>query len=459
MDISTNKDMPTFNMKAVVQETGLKPDTLRAWERRYGLPTPTRTSGGHRLYSQHDIDTLKWLVARQEEGLSISRAVELWQQLEAEGQDPLATVPPPATEQARAAVPAPVSGSRIDKLRTDWIEACMNFDEETAQHILSQAFALFPIETVCFELLQRALHEIGQGWYEGSISVQQEHFASNLALRQLDALLLSAPVPKRSQRLLVACAPGEQHTFSALLLALLLRWRDLDVVYLGANVPVERLEEALQTVKPQLVILVAQTLYTAGTTTEMAAVLHQAQVPLAFGGAVFSQLEETRNRITGHFLGEDLPATLNTVEQLLQTPSPAPEGEKIPVDYQQALAHYRQNRAVIEADMRQSPAAEQLDPTDLENANEDLGNNITGALRLGNMALLDANIDWVGGLLVTHHFRMPTEVVETYVKSYHQAVKTHLDQRGQPLKAWFEALVSKPDFPEALIPDRRHAGR
>ena len=39
----------TFNLKAVVQETGLKPDTLRAWERRYGLPQPDGTDGGHRL--------------------------------------------------------------------------------------------------------------------------------------------------------------------------------------------------------------------------------------------------------------------------------------------------------------------------------------------------------------------------------------------------------------------------
>ena len=76
---------PRFNLKAVVQQTGLKPDTLRAWERRYGLPTPERSSGGHRLYSRRDIDTIKWLIARQQEGLSIKRAVEQWRQIEADG--------------------------------------------------------------------------------------------------------------------------------------------------------------------------------------------------------------------------------------------------------------------------------------------------------------------------------------------------------------------------------------
>ncbi len=73
--MNPTKDTPLYNLKAVVQETGLKPDTLRAWERRYGVPSPMRADSGHRLYSQNDIDMLHWLVARQEEGLSISRSI------------------------------------------------------------------------------------------------------------------------------------------------------------------------------------------------------------------------------------------------------------------------------------------------------------------------------------------------------------------------------------------------
>ncbi|MBK8782184.1 MAG: MerR family transcriptional regulator [Anaerolineales bacterium] len=91
---------PAFNLKAVLLETGLAADTLRAWERRYGLPTPNRSAGGHRLYSQYDIETIKWLIARQAEGLSISRAVEMWNEHIASGLDPLAgytssSFPPP----------------------------------------------------------------------------------------------------------------------------------------------------------------------------------------------------------------------------------------------------------------------------------------------------------------------------------------------------------------------------
>jgi DNA-binding transcriptional MerR regulator len=59
---------PLYNLKAVTNEVGLNPATLRAWERRYGLLKPKRTPGGHRLYSRQDIEMLKWLVERQKEG-------------------------------------------------------------------------------------------------------------------------------------------------------------------------------------------------------------------------------------------------------------------------------------------------------------------------------------------------------------------------------------------------------
>ena len=85
---------PAYNLKVVLKETGLAADTLRAWERRYGLPVPERSAGGHRMYSQRDIETIKWLMARQEEGLSISRAVDLWNEHNASGADPLADFPP-----------------------------------------------------------------------------------------------------------------------------------------------------------------------------------------------------------------------------------------------------------------------------------------------------------------------------------------------------------------------------
>ena len=91
MPRSINKK-PVYNLNLVLQETGIKADTLRAWERRYNLPQPERTEGGHRLFSEYDIETIKWLIARQEDGMRISRAVDLWNNILRGGEDPLQRV-------------------------------------------------------------------------------------------------------------------------------------------------------------------------------------------------------------------------------------------------------------------------------------------------------------------------------------------------------------------------------
>ncbi|HEX6384141.1 MAG TPA: MerR family transcriptional regulator [Anaerolineae bacterium] len=427
---------PTFNMKVVVQETGIKPDTLRAWERRYGVPDPKRTSGGHRVYSQYEIDMLKWLLARQEEGMSISHAVELWKQMEAEGKNPLQSMPP--------LEPAPVlavSGDVVDELRQAWLEACLDFDEYRAQHILAQAFAVYSIETVCFEILQAGLQKVGQGWYEGSVTVQQEHFTSALALRQVEAILAATPPPTREERVIVACPPQELHTFGPLLLALLLRRRGWDVVYLGANVPLERLETAVRSIGPNLAILAAQSLNTAATLLQMADLLHWLNVPLAFGGSVFDRIEAARQRIPGYFLGTELQAAPQAVEQLVEFTPPLPDLGPISEAYQQALDHFREQRAAIEADVHESAHVENLTAVELGNANDGLGDNIEAALTLGDMNFINANIEWLRGLLVNYHDRMPAETIKTYLEAYYEAAQEHLDERGQPILDWFEAVL------------------
>ena len=43
---------PVYSIGAVARMLDIPPATLRTWEERYGLPTPERSPGGHRLYSR-----------------------------------------------------------------------------------------------------------------------------------------------------------------------------------------------------------------------------------------------------------------------------------------------------------------------------------------------------------------------------------------------------------------------
>jgi len=426
----TSRQTPSYNLKAVVQQTGLKPDTLRAWERRYGLPQPQRSEGGHRLYSAQDVETIKWLIARQREGLSIKRAVAFWRQLEAEGQDPLYA----ATSSAAQATSAPLlraAGHTLAKLRQDWIDACLAFDEQGAENILTQAFALYPPETVCLELLQRGVAHVGDGWYRGQTTVQQEHFATALAMRRLEALIMAAPAPTRPGRILVACPPQENHTFSPLLLTFLLRRRGWDVLYLGASVPLERMKTTVSTARPRLVILAAQRLHTAATLLAMAQLLQQEGVPLAFGGMVFNVLPALRRRIPGHFLGQSLEDGPAAIEQLMASPRPHPPLEAVPLAYLQALEHYRERQVYIEAHLGQALERTGIDPEHLAIANAEMSRNIIAALTLGDMAFLGVEIEWIKGLLDNH--RLPREPLDNYLQAYYEAAQNHLDERGQPI--------------------------
>ncbi len=452
---------PTYNLKAVVRETGLKPDTLRAWERRYGVPTPDRTESGHRLYSQYDIDTLKWLLVRQNEGMSISRAIELWHRLENDGLNPLATNVAPGALRAPSTTPlAPQlpaaalgEGDTVSGLRQAWVDACLAFNEYQAEQLLAQAFALLPAESVCLDIIQKGLAEIGDSWYHGRVTVQQEHFASALALRRMEGMLLSTPTPTRPGRIMVGCPPDEEHTFVPLMLSLLLRRRGWEVVYLGANVPIRSIETTINAVHPNLVILTAQQLHTAAGLLEMAEVLYSERVPVAFGGLVFTETPNLHLVIPGYYLGDKLERAVSVVEQMMSSLRPTAAQRLVSYDYKEAVEHFRARQSLIETDIWQAMEL-QIQKRHLATANLSFGRNIIAALTLGDMNYLDPDIDWIEGLLV-NHYEIPAGSLDAYLEAYYDSLVRNLDQRGYLIIDWMARVLGK-EMPAINTQQQKH---
>ncbi len=436
MDSDISKS-PAYNLKVVVAETGIKPDTLRAWERRYGLPNPHRTEGRHRLYSDYDLATIKWLTSRQAEGMSISHAVQLWRRLQEEGQDPFEVH---GIDQPDAAQVVTISGDRIEDLRDAWIEACHDFDEAGAEQILTQSFAIYPPESVCLQVLMQGISIIGQQWYTGKATVQQEHFASSLAMRRLHTLVAAAP-PARRERLIVGCPPEEDHAFAPLLLTLLLRYRGWDVIYLGTDVPIERMEGMLDVVRPELVIISAQQLHTAASLREMTLALARQDVPVAFGGLIFNLVPELQKRIAGHFLGTRLEDTPHVVENIIKFSPTIPA--VIPVDesYTIALQHFQQKQSQLEATMWEKFSQAEVPYEHFVNANRYMARNITSALALGDMAYIGQELAWIKQLMV--NYKWPDDILLAYLKFYREAAEHHLDGRGRPVIEWLNLVIDQ----------------
>ncbi len=432
-----SNDVPTFNLKAVVRETGLKPDTIRAWERRYGVPKPRRTSGGHRLYSQRDIDLLKWMSARQHEGMSISRIVDMWKGLEGEGKDPLQV-----TSHSMMAQNAPLNeAGELAKARQEWVQACLNFDAPRADQMLGQAFALFPLESVVLEVMLRGLAEIGEGWYRGDVAVQQEHFAASLAARRLQTMIAAGPAPTRSERVVVAGPPEEQHTISLLVISLFLRRQGWEVIDLGANVPLDRLEHMLTAMRPQLVIASAQHLPTAYTLRAMASSVTKLHIPFAFGGRVFNQQPELRRHVAGHFLSESLLDIPRAVQGVLHAPWPLPEVVETSSEYLSAFEHYRDRLPLLEAELMATLDPKLREMVRRAGANGYFAQYLMAALGLGDIGLFEADLNWIQGLLAAHH--LPDDVLRVYLEAYRLSIQKHLDRRAPMIVEWFDQALEE----------------
>jgi methanogenic corrinoid protein MtbC1 len=436
----TISQAPTYNIKVVLNKTGIAADTLRAWERRYGLPVPQRTAGGHRLYSDYDVETIKWLLSKQEEGLSISRAVDLWNEQIASGVDPLAGVVSTASISPLA-VPPPAPDLNLDTFRAEWIEACSNFDEIESEQVLNQAFSLFTVESVCTQVIQRGLSEIGELWYENKLSVQQEHFASSLAMRRLDALLSAAPTPTKKEKILVGCPEDEWHTFTPLLVSLLLRRRGYRVIYLGANVPADRFIETVKDINADLVLLVAQHLISAATLLLVAQSLAIKGLPVAYGGRIFTLRPSMTDYLPGYFLGNELGSSIGEIEKVLKSRS-MHRATKVPTQ-EHIAAHqaFTSNRTKIEVTFKELLQPLGISPDEIKTGILFLGNHISAALQLGDMSHVSAEIDWLKTLLASHAAN-PGQLIQ-FIEVYAEAVDTNINGQGQPIFEWLTAEIQK----------------
>lgn len=417
---------PRYRLNTVLQETGLSADVVRVWEKRYGVPKPQRTAGGHRLYSRRDIRTLKWLRARQAEGMRISKAVTLWRSLSASGQDPFFM-----TEIGEE---ASQDKEQLDALRTDWLRACLDFDEAKSEQVLDAAFAEHDVERAAIQVLQRGLHDMGDLWYRNLASVQQEHFASELAMRRLHALLAGCPPPRQRQTAVVVMPAGEQHSFATTLLTFFLRRRGWHVMNLGGDVPLEHLPQTLNDIRPDILVLAAQVLFNAASLKSTAEVAMEAGIPVGYGGGIFNAIPSLRQHIPGYFLGQTLLDALDGVPALVGAAIPAVETPSLPPGYAATLQALRQAQVAIDAAVQTALAPTPMPEGALTVALDFTSKHIQAALTLGDLDLVLVQVAWVRGMLA--HRRIDADLLGRFWQAYRDAIERHLHEQGDLLVDW-----------------------
>jgi DNA-binding transcriptional MerR regulator len=309
---------PLYNIGLVSRMTGVPVATLRVWERRYGFPATTRTSGGHRLCSEKEVMRLRWVKARVDEGMQTGQAIRALQHLEREGRFPDAPFSPPA--QAPAPLPADPS---LNSFRQRLTEILLVHDTQQADRLLGQLLSLYSMEDLVLEVIGPTLHDIGEAWHDGKISVATEHLASGFLRQHLLLWMTTGPLPYAGGApTILACAPDEWHDGSLMMMGVLIRRLRWPVAYLGQAVPLSDLGTLVRQIKAPAVVLVAMTEKPLLALQEWPNYLPETvlgnRLIVGFGGQAFNDYPEWREKIAGVFLGETLRQGAQTLDQLLR---------------------------------------------------------------------------------------------------------------------------------------------
>ncbi len=246
-----------YTIKQASARSGLPIQTIRAWERRYGVVQPDRTAAGYRLYDDAAITGLiamRHLV--EAEGWRPSQAAE---RVRAAGDDVGSLVFPESAPAREQDLPTPDSDGRANAAIEAYVSAAHRLDVPAMNRVLDEAFASQRFESAIDDVIFPSLRAIGEAWAAGELDVAQEHVASETVRRRLVAFFDAAGQTTEAPRVLIGLPPGGAHELGALAFAVASRRAGLAALYLGSNVPLESWLRTARETSASLVILAVVT--------------------------------------------------------------------------------------------------------------------------------------------------------------------------------------------------------
>jgi DNA-binding transcriptional MerR regulator/methylmalonyl-CoA mutase cobalamin-binding subunit len=237
-------------IKVVVRRTGLSADVLRAWERRYAVIEPDRSTSGRRLYSDEDIERLRLLRLVTLAGRNIGSVSRLsTAELERLARDD-------ETEATRvpAVEPAPAD-PEVTGLLEECRRAVADLDAAGLEGAMGRAAVMLGASRLLEGIFVPLLIDIGERWTTGELSVAHEHMASAVTRQVLGGLLRAAPVGGAGPLAVFGTPSGERHEFGALMAAATAAAEGWRVIYLGADLPIDDLAAAALRHRARMVAL------------------------------------------------------------------------------------------------------------------------------------------------------------------------------------------------------------
>jgi DNA-binding transcriptional MerR regulator len=229
-----------YTVKAAARATGISESRLRTWERRYGIPRPGRAPTGRRLYDDEDLALIRRMAALVDAGVSAHEAAEA----ALSGSASAPAVPPEAEHPMVQAL----------------ADAAERFDEAALVDALRSSVGDLGWGPAFDQVVFPGLKRVGLYWETAVFPPAGEHFASELVAREIAAAMASvAPSSASAPCVVMACPQDERHDIGLRGLALLLRMRGLNCVFLGADVPAQDLITVYEAKRADAICLSATT--------------------------------------------------------------------------------------------------------------------------------------------------------------------------------------------------------
>ena len=224
-----------YRIQAVAEMTGIPAATLRAWERRYGVPSPMRTESAYRLYSDSDIDVIRKLRELTENGMAPAEAARVVQRLH------------------EAETPVLSDDDPFARAQETILESVERFDPFGLEVAVRRMMFLGNAPTVFDRVLAPCMRIVGQRWHAGEISVGQEHMASEILGSAARDMLRLFQHDHDAPMAVLACFADEEHALPIYGVAFRFAQWGYHPVILGARTPPGAIRHAVERLTPAVI--------------------------------------------------------------------------------------------------------------------------------------------------------------------------------------------------------------
>ena len=229
--------MNAFTIKDLENLSGIKAHTIRIWEQRYTFLKPQRTDTNIRYYTNDELKKVLNIALLNKYGFKISHIDKM-----------------NAEEMRKKIISLNQAEAQQERLINEMLQCMIDLDMDRFEGVLNQFIASKGIDKAIHYLIFPFLDKIGILWLTNNIHAAQEHLVTNIIRQKLIVGIESVVSHLSPDKKVILFLPeGEHHELGLLYIYYLLKSRGVQVIYLGANVPLADLEYVIRFKKPDFI--------------------------------------------------------------------------------------------------------------------------------------------------------------------------------------------------------------